>query len=557
MARYTAYHLYQTDHYADAQRANAGAYKSAAYQCPHSQQGFLGGYGSYAQRQQNDAPNTSCCGQKIEMFGTNRQYEFGQRPPASTDCEALDAQVGCTILNVGPQGHVNVCANEAPAYNFVVRCAASCADMQELKAMRSISKTYGTLFYDAQLNPNDANIRYVIHQSLLDNLYNYCLGSQLLYESFCGGKFVINITAYAGYGSPEGCYCNCCYVPPTLVVSGGTFSATYANAATPSGVTRGESACAEGSLAGNWNGSYGPDVAVPWTDGPTFCGDVVNRYWEGTPGAVGSAGSPVCCGGTLTWSGTSGCGASDTDVKTIAKNVSGTPVITSDKTPTGTVFYDNQDPIKFTATQICSTTTGRATAANLTYATSCLATTWGAVQNMTGYLDRTASAITLLTSGTCNRCCGYGTLDVTATDGCGGSAVNNYQVQKVRGSGTIGYQYHCALYYGSYYVWKRTIACANGALGTDAVDGGAYPSLTDCVNAINQATDSYILAQCAGTPCGTCCRYMNNNGSGTGFLAELLCSSSSTQCCQWGSGSATLNKAWVRGSSSTCCPHET
>ena len=555
--RYTAYHIYQNLSFPEAQKAATWPYPLPEYQCRHSQRGYLFQFDNMVERIHFDAANTSCCTEPVLNFANKPQYAEASSPMNPQDCGAKVKATGCTVLEVHVESINAFCAQSSPKITRIkIQCPSQCPDLVAIQGGGKLTGTYGE-FVSLGMEAGDVMIlEYRLDPAVVADWYDRCLGEGTLTEEFCGG-FTLSYTLRGGLNYPSGCGCDCCgqngsFLPPSMVVyAPASIDADWSNAVTIGEEISGAESCSGGNLTGAFFGVGGAS-AVQWGDGVRYQSNGFSRLITRSADSAGSAGNSTCCGGTIIWSGTDGCGGGDTATTQINARIGASAILPA----SGTTLSEHGTGI-FSGSGACSSATG----GNLTITRSCLTNTVASLERYDGYLKRRLTG-QLYFSGkhACSGCCGAGSVSVSFNNGCDGNYQANYSVRRSYADGNlIGYAYRCQDYWASgelrYKIARANVYC-NGTSGAFSPDvfGDYYTTLQACVSGIGSSSATAVKGAggCSGSLSGgtSCCWYSNNGLSGYDFQARVY-SVSGSRCCQVD----TQNGGWVfSGSGCTCCP---
>ncbi|MEJ2719193.1 MAG: hypothetical protein P8182_19010 [Deltaproteobacteria bacterium] len=449
--RFTAYHIYQNLSFPEAQRAATRPYRLPEYQCLHSQRGYLFQFDNMVERTHFDAANTSCCNEPVLNFSNKPQYTDASRPMNPGDCRPKVESTGCTILEVYVESAQAVCANaDAKIRRIKVQCPSRCPDLAAIQGGGTLPGKYEN-FRCLGMEAGDVMIMdYVPDPQLVSGWYDNCSGVGTLTEEFCGGH-TLSYTLRAGLDYPYGCNCDCCgengsFSPPLMIVYSPTsIHADWYNTVVIPGKISGDESCSGGDITGTFAGLQ--SEPVEWEGEAQYASDGRSRFVTRDPGSVGSAGNPACCGGTVYWSGTDGCGAGNTGMTTVNARIGFSTILP----PSGTTLWEYGYGI-FSGSGACSYASG----ADLTITSSCLNNSVGALSRRYGYVNRRLLG-QLQFQGTdgCSGCCGSGSVSVSFSNGCTGNYSADYPVRRhYSDSNQIGYAYRCKDYYLS-GIYKR------------------------------------------------------------------------------------------------------
>ncbi len=554
--RYTAYHIYQNLSFPEAQKAGTWPYRLAEYQCPHSQRGALFQFDNMIERIHFDAANTSCCNQPVLNFANKPQYADAAKPMNPSDCSSMAASVGCTILEVFVESARAFCAQGSPKIRRIrIQCPSLCPDLAAIKSGGKLQGTYGQFKVIGMEAGEVMVLDYVPDPDVVDGWYNSCSGVGSKTEEFCGG-YTVSYTLKADLNYPDGCGCDCCGVsgafpaPVMYVTAPSIINANWANAVAVPNIISGNQACSGGNLTGTFSGTG--SSPVQWEGAAQYHSDGATRFVTRNPDYAGSAANPACCGGTIFWSGTDGCGGGDSNTTVVVKRI-GSSAITP---PSGTTLYENSG-YTFSGGEACS----YASSANLALSTTCVRDDMYDLQRFDGYVTRSLSGW-LRFSGVhaCSGCCGSGSLTLTFNNGCNEQITAKYQARRdLSDNDVAGYAFKCEqAYSGSnyYYLAKKANLYCNGSAPTGFrhVAGSSYGNIAACLDDISGATAAIIRGTegCSGNSSGTqCCWYSDNGQSGLDFQSRIYWVSGA-RCCSIN----TSNGAWaISGAGNECCPH--
>jgi len=551
---YSAYQLYSDIQYQEADKARAGAYTKSAYNCPHSQRAFLGSYDHYQQRTHFDAANTSCCNEPVRPFENKPQYTDTASPAQARDCEKINCEEKCTRLAVGGQRFAGSCADSTLKLLARVRCPNLIPELKG-KKKGTIKGDYGTWRIDGLLGKDTLQLTYSPNSSIQQTLYNTCGGTESYTERL--GKTKFDFSFHSGLDSPSGCYCDCCgtnseFTPPTHLWYVDSLTPTWGNTFDIPGTVKLDSACKDGSISGNVNYVVGGSVGLSWTEAPQYKSEGYTRYWEGTPGVIGSSTQPACCGATTSYSGSDGCGWSGGTYRTLARM----PLAPAFTPASGTLYAGSVATLQVTGAcnqsslaSLSATGTGMNTA------------TWQATDKTTqNIIKKNLGSLAFLNSFQYKGCCGNGQIDSNWNDGCNQIGNRSWPVRNPASTASTlrGSIYRIYLSGGYYYVQRSGLRC-DGVSDESWVDVTAFNTIPEAIGYIDSAGDSQIIndsqeiAKCPAN--NVCSRYVNNGLSDINFQAAIYCVNNSGWqttpiCCTIPFNS---NGAWVYQNSSTCC----
>ena len=259
-SRYTAYGIYQKLTYQEANAGSPMAYTGQAYQCQHSMRAYGFQFDAYQERTVYDAPNTTCCNQKVTPFGNKPQYKDQFQPMNPTDCQSGAAPVKCSILLVPAVPVTTGCATAsgyASPREIKAECPFVCTDLVQLLTNKTMSGTYGDFKFTKQV-VNTIYFNYTPRVTAISGLWEDCGGEVTLTETFCRTK-TVKFKLSAGFDKPAGCYCNCCSGSqgyPVSSLSAPTIAAGWSNSVDPGSVTL-DPSCSGGTITGHYSGSGG------------------------------------------------------------------------------------------------------------------------------------------------------------------------------------------------------------------------------------------------------------------------------------------------------------
>jgi hypothetical protein len=553
--RYTAYHIYQDLSFPEAQKAATRPYKLPEYQCAHSQRGYLFQFDNMVERTHFDAANTTCCDQPVLNFANKPQYAEASRPMNPQDCGARVKAAGCTVLEVYVEDAQAMCAQSSARIRRIkIKCPGECPDLRRIQGGGKLDGRYGT-FRSLGMEAGDVLILdYTPDPDMISGWFDNCSGTGTLTEEFCGG-YTISYSLRAGLENPNGCGCDCCGVhgsfsSPVMTVSApAAISADWYNTVSIPGSVTGNQSCSGGSLQGTFAGRG--SSSVRWDSATQYNSDGSSRYVSRDPGYVGASSNPACCGGTIRWSGTDGCGGGDSAVTTITRKIGSSRIYPA----AGSTLHENGYG-SFSGWQACA----YAAAANMTVSRSCLSNSVSQAQRSNGKISAgLMGPIRFSATHACSGCCGNGHVHVTFRNGCGGSYAADYNVRRSISNGNkIGYLYKCIRYYSFGWRYKpvRAPLYCDGRSGAfdSGVFGGYHSTLQGCLGQISGRSAMGISGAggCRGDLTGStaCCWYSDNGGGGYGFRSRIHAVSGAT-CCNI----ETQNGAWVNsGTGARCCP---
>jgi hypothetical protein len=559
--RYTAYHIYQNLSFPEAQKAATRPYKLPEYQCRHSQRGYLFQFENMVERLHFDAANTSCCDEPVLNFANKPQYAPASKPMTPGNCARSVQAAGCTILEVSIEGARGMCASSSAKIRRIkVQCPAACHDLAAIQGGGTLAGTYGS-FRSVGMEAGDILILdYAPYQSSLAGWYDHCSGTGRLTEEFCGG-YSITYTLSAGLNYPNGCGCDCCgdhgsFPPPYMIIKApAAVTADWTNTLQIASTISGDSSCSGGTLTGMFAG-IGGGTAVPWTAAAQYHSNGFTRYVTRPPGPVGSAGNSACCGGSVIWEGTDGCGGYYDGSTVVYPRIGGSTVIPE----SGSILYEFSG-YSFRGSGACSTAAG----ADLTLIKDCIANTVMPLERSNGYLSRRFDG-PLRFSGTdaCSGCCGNGWIAVSFNDGCNGHHYATYEVKRPLAPGAYadvaGRLFRCEQFYrttpptGTFYrIARADVHCDNSSGSFSYPFGDYYYTLSECLSGISggAAPNMGGAGGCGGLSGGaTCCLYTDNGQAGYDFRSRVV--TVSGKCCII----ETENGAWINsGTGAQCCPN--
>lgn len=555
--RYTAYHIYQDLSFPEAQKAATWPYPLPEYQCRHSQRGYLFQFANMVERTHFDAANTSCCNEPVLNFGNKPQFAEASKPMNPQDCGAKVEAAGCTVLEVYVESAQSMCAQSAAKIRRIkIQCPSQCRDLVEIQGGGKLDGTYGQ-FKSLGMEAGEVLILdYTPYPAVISGWYDNCSGEGTLTEEFCGG-YSLSYTLKAGLDYPGGCGCDCCGergsfpAPVMTVYAPASINADWSNVLDLAEQISGDESCSGGNLTGTFSGVA--TNAVSWDEAAQYHSDGSTRYVTRDPGTIGSSGNPGCCGGTIYWSGTDGCGSGSSTTTAVIPRIGPSTIIPG----SGTTFFE-YGSAEFSGSGACS----YASEANLVLTPSCLTNSVAALYRYDGYMRRQLTG-QLLFSGNhaCSGCCGNGAILVNFANGCGGNYSGTYNVRRqYTDSAPVGYAYRCEDYWSGtnhYYKVARADIYCNGTSGAFSLNvfGDYYSSLGTCVSGISGTNSSAMKGAggCSGSLSGstTCCWYTDNGMSGYDFQSRVYAAAGS-RCC----AIQTQNGGWVfSGTGQPCCPN--
>jgi len=560
--RYTAYHIYQDLSFSEAQKAGTRPYTLPGYECLHSQRGYLFQFENMAERTHFDAANTTCCNQPVLNFANKPQFRPAQQPMTPGDCSAEVSAVGCTILEVSVESASVVCASsDARIQRIKVQCPVACRDLAAIQAGGSLEGRYG-VFRSLGMEAGDVMILdYVPYSEVRTGWFDHCSGAGTLTEEFCGG-YSISFSLQAGLDYPGGCGCDCCgnhgaFPPPYMNISApAAITGDWTNTTYVAAQITGDSSCSGGELTGTFYG-IGGGQSVPWNGGTQYHSNGSTRYITRPPGEVGSSGSSACCGGTIVWHGTDGCGGDYSASTTLYPKLGSSTILP----PSGSRLYELYGG-SFSGSGACSFAAG----ANMTSNKDCIVNSVNPVVRHNGHLSLSFDG-PLVLSGThsCSGCCGNGWIAIGFNNGCNGVHYATYDVKRPPATGAssdvVGRLFACEEFYraepptGTFHrIARWDVSCDNSSGSVSYPFGGFYYTLDDCMAAISGAAS---LAASGAGGCGSlsggsvCCLYTDNGLSGEELRSRVV-SVSGNKCCTMEMG----NAAWVNsGTGAACCPN--
>lgn len=560
--RYTAYHVYPELSLYHASRSCTESPRTAAYRCPQGQVGMGSQYDAFQQRAHYAHSTNSCCGERVLNFESQPQFNTaseGVKPKFCGKLKGLD-KPPCVGIGRSEVPRVWCGSGYGIADKFVVHCPEYCEQLRQIEQTGSFRGLYGVFYFQGRINHDDIVLGYHVDRWLMDDIFQNCRGTYSYREPLCNTMDIqFDISAAMNY--PDGCGCDCCgeygNFGPTIGMDGLTPDATWDNAINIPGEVTVDESCEDGTITGTVAWTVGGSESVPWTTAPYFDTDGTSmRVVTGSPGTVGSGAKPACCGGTITYTGTDGCGNSMDIERTIDPKISAGPTVQG-----GLSGYVLRPATEYTISGLDAC--AYSDLAALTFQNkTCIDTTEGSVTPHAGYIDRTMDA-SLQASGGCDACCGNGSFDAYFHNGCSGELTQGYTVRKAYTDGTtkVGWLlYPKDLGSDQYEVWKRTFNCDGSENTDDVVAISGSTDLATCLAKIDAYNDTDIPTLCDNpgtiTTCTTCCRYCNNGASGVDFRAAIFCVGSHATCCTLPFEDP-AGCGWVRGTKTTpCCPYE-
>jgi len=550
---YTAYQLYGNLQYQEAEQASVNAYTRNQLKCPHSQRGFSGSFDYYNQRSHFDAANTTCCNEQVRPFENKPQYSETTSPATARDCEKINCEEQCKRLSVGGQRFSGSCADKTLTFVAKVMCPNLIPDLKG-KKKGSIDGDYGTWKINGLIGKNMMQLAYTPKSELQEYLYDNCGGSATYTEYLGRTKF--SFTFRSGLDSPGGCYCDCCgdngdFPPPTHLWTVSAMSATWENTLTLAGIVKLDSACKDGSISGSYYLINGGGT-LPWVSSPIYYSNGSTRYIQGTPGTIGGSSNPACCGASVNYSGSDGCGWNGVTGFYVPRK----PAYPN-YTPAAGTLYAGSD-ITLQVTGACN----KSGLASLTASGSGLITgSWSATDySQDGIIKKMLHTLSFSESFQYKGCCGNGQISSNWNDGCNYTGNRAWQVRNPASTPSTlrGVRYRINYHDSYYYVQRSGMRCDGASDGswvdvTSAADADTAKSFIDEVGDATIQTDKANPSLCPGN----CGRYTNNNLSGISFEAALFCLDNTGWqtipiCC---TQPFTLNGAWAKQASSTCCPN--
>ena len=539
-----------------AQQAGTLSPRLPQFNCRNSTNAYAFQFKNYTQRTQFDARNAgTCCGEPIRPFDAKRQFDGRAVPPKAKDCQKATAAGKCTTLDFKKPADTVGCGKATPSTiikNIQIRCPVQCHDAGSLYSGAGVKHgRYGVFTRQGPASETNLILQYKFNPEYEQDVYNGCQNSRMFVEWLCNVPIVLRFYAVLNY--PQGCGCDCCnvnggYTGPSLAVTAGDLTATWENSLNTGMITV-DSACSGGTLNGTFMANYGGNqsVSMPYFQ---YLSNGTTRYIEGS-GSFGSSSVPACCGGTVRYSGTDGCGGSTYTDKTLAAKWSAGPAIA-----TTSGMLEHQTTNTISGYDAC---TGSSTAAlNFTPWTG-LAETFQSTQTGTGTLTKSTGLLTFSGTQSYSGCCGSGSFTASFNNGCGGSTTRDYAVRRkynLAASQQIGWVVQC---YsggpGQYYVGKYALDCSGVASAGEYVTG-PFGTWNDCAARIDASGDTDVQTVCTttvGPPCPSCCHYSNNGQTGQSLIAVLLCTSGN-QCCNHGKYVAYPTKGWAISGATCCAP---
>lgn len=554
--RYTATIPYQgAESYVVANSGATHAYKGAAYQCAHSQRGYLFQFGSFGARNHWDAANSTCCNQPVANFYNTPQWKGSIGPLRSTDCADVARAAGdCArlVVSVSPGGTECASGSANTAIAVGATCGVRCPEISGIISGGQVSLAKGTLRTEGSTPGGSWRGSYVFDSTVPAAWWAGCSGSGEVTDAVCG--WPIRRTYLGGLDYPGGCGCDCCGIsgvmayPSSVVGCSGSGTATWGNTWGVGTVTA-NPACSGGTISGSWSGSGSAAWSgVTMTSGAAYLSDGTTRSVSGYAGTIGSSGNSACCGGRAVFSGYNGCGSGYSGSSVIARKVGTLAFLPASGTPL--VELAEQ---RISGSGGCSYTTGAA----LTISTNCLSnTTYTALSGGDGYLWRgILNALRFSNTIPCNNCCGSGTVMASYSDGCSGVSLSGvWPVRRAASLGTtvIGKLVKCVQVWSGayrYYPVHWELRC-NGTSGASGWFGSYYLTWAECTASISGTASANLKALCGGFASGTtcCAGFWNTLYSGS-FEARLRVVYGA-MCC---SGSGPAFAGWLYSGSNNCC----
>jgi hypothetical protein len=502
-----------------------------------------------------DAANTTCCDQPVVNFHNKPQYAEASKPMNPKDCAARVSAPECSVLDVAVESSHSLCANEdARLTRIRIACASLCPELSAIAGGGTVRGEFGTFKVIGADPGNVLIVEYSPAPDLLQGWYEGCSGVGSITEQFCGGH-TLSYTLKAGLDYPDGCGCDCCglgsgIAPPAMgLIAPGSIGSNWSNTLSLGFTVSGDEACDNGVINGTFYGSGGATPVV-WSAPTDYHGGPGVRYVTRAPVSAGAANNPTCCGGSIQWSGTDGCGGGAGSNTSVNSPLSDSQIYMAPAAVSGNVVRPGTASY-VSGWQACS----YSTSVNLSVSTNCLSTSVGGIEVSDAKVSRYLGLLNFSGTHNCSGCCGKGGLSVSFSNGCGVSRSGDYLVRRIYSDNNqVGYKYRCGLSGSNYKIIRNDITCW-GHSGSDTYPiGGYYALVDDCVASISGANAINISGAggCNGGLSGSldCCFYSDNGLSGTSFVSRIV-SIKGERCCEM----ETSNGAWVNsGAGQPCCP---
>lgn len=553
--RYTAYHVYQDLSFSEAEKAGTQPYRMSAYQCPHSQRGYLFQFANMTERTHFDAAVTTCCDQPVMNFANKPQYAEAAKPMNPVKCSERVETGGCELVEVEAEGRSSFCADESDIIRRVrVRCPSQCPDLAGVGEGGTLEGAYGTFRMIGVEAGEEMVLDYAPDPSVLSAWYNGCSGVGTIREYFCGGH-TLAVRLKADIDYPDGCGCDCCgehgvNPPPVMTISApASLSADWSEIVGINQTISGDEACSGGALTGTFHASGGGAAGVDWSGPTQYQTAGGGRYVTRDAVSVGSPSAAGCCGGHIEWSGSDGCGGGAVASTTVHSPVTDIEIIPS----SGTVLYESGAG-SFSGLGACAASSS----ASMSVSGDCLVDSGSGIIEFDSFIRALLSGSLTFDSGDqCGSCCGSGSVYVSFNNGCGVELEAAYDVRRPYGvDPLVGYLFRCEDYNQSYFKVARADLSCDGTIGAfTQPSSNYYSTLEDCTANISgtSARDISGSPGCGGSLPGSslCCFYSDNGLSGYEFRSRVYAVSGLT-CCAIDLG---VSGGWVNsGSGALCCP---
>lgn len=585
MARgqYTAYQLFQNAHFPQVNKASVEPYTGQAYQCPHSQLAFMPQFNDFAERNYFDAAYQGCCGEPVDIFTQNPQFQDQFDPPTPKNCGEKQADPPCYQARLQNLGTLKRCAPDGANLStgkISIECHQACQEFAGIpKNGGTWQGKYGTLTIIG-IKGNQALLEYKLKESLSQEVYDYCLDNLTYTEIFCNQAVTFDV--WGGLTSPENCYCDCCgknggMSVPTLVM-------TIENDPTGQDIWTNEwnmgdflitGVCKDHSIFGGFFSPYSDKyLNVSYTEGPTYNGDL--RAETGTFADLGDSGSPICCGGVF------GLSIHDNTCPdpswppplpqipttfSVLTNYNFPSMITTpaviDVTPAGMpllgdIALSDGNVYTFTASPVCS----YSGSAGLSVYDSiwewagvqhdCAEGEYGTVTASDGTLSQVVT-VHVKDTPSCKACCGRAKMIANGADGCGTDIGNKtfYVVTDYSPANPfIGWKVWCEVVGSDWREMKDRLRCDGTLEGSFSyLSATLHTSESNCAQGLDLNAPGLCTSGGMGD-CTTCCNYARAVGGAS--VGRVVCAANAL-CCDWAAQGPFQSGSWSYGSAQTCC----
>ena len=294
---------------------------------------------------------------------------------------------------------------------------------------------------------------------------------------------------------------------------------------------------------------------VGWDTAPTYVASTNIRYYSGVAALTGGSGNSACCGGSITWAGTNGCGSGYALTRSWSRVAGAAGVLYSPAS--GTVFSEGSSRFIY-GSGLCSYTTPNPIALS-GYCMNSF--TPGAITRGDGLIQQSTGTLNFSGTHACSGCCGKGMVTGYLTNGCGSAATGrNWNVRRSYTNNASGLVLRCWQYPISGWFPERAPYNCDGTSGFVFSGGltGGFASLSLCNDEIATTKASGIdalrgacnLIGASGS--NKCCRKWDNGlAHDNPNFRSYVFQASGGQCCAYG----TTNGAWIFSGLSTCCPN--